>query len=154
MNTLVVFSSKHGTTRKCAQTIADRIKSDLVDCTSKQINLNNYSRIILCTPIYFGGITGEMKRFFKKHKEELDKRSVVLLTCGLGGAQNAQATVDRFLDKFNLKNKINHEHLGGEIMWDSLNFFERVIMKAVSKEGLVPTLDAQKIDKVINDLLI
>ena len=151
MSTLVIYSSKHGTTRKCAETIANRIKSNLIDCTSKQIDFKDYSEIILCTPIYFGSISASLKKFIKKHKDRLSGcYSLKVYTCGLGGIESAQTAVNSFFSKLDWT--ISHEHLGGEIVWESLSFLERLIIKAVLKDEPAPMLDVEKLDKIINNL--
>lgn len=150
MSTLMVFSSKHGTTRKCAQTIASRIQCNLIDCSSKLIDFKDYTDVIFCTPIYFGSISSCMKKLIKNYINVLSGCSLRVYTCGLGGTESAKAAVDRSFSKYGLT--IIHEHLGGEVVWECLNFFERLIIKAVLKEEPVPTLDVEKLDKIINNL--
>lgn len=81
MNTLIIYRSFFGTTKRYAELLREEIESDMdkynkVDDTS----LRKYDMVILCTATYAGWIS--LGGYLKKHWHVLEDREVVLVVIG------------------------------------------------------------------------
>ena len=106
MSKIIVFYSKTGTTTNIAEEyagknntsiygikdLADRkgffgkIKDFFQTVMKKEIpieelteNLSNYSRVILCTPIWFGKIPASVRSFLKIYSESINKVEYIII---------------------------------------------------------------------------
>lgn len=149
MKSLVVFSSKHGTTEKCAKEIAASIGADVLDVTKKTKDISlEYDCIILGAPLYVYSIHKPMLKFIKKHIDTLSSKKLAFFTIGQCSEEDAVVTLNSSLEK--IKVNLNYElyaHLGGEINWDKLNILESIIMKMISKQtDLKDSIDTDAIN--------
>lgn len=134
--TAVIYATMHGTTEKAAKYIAENLSTevDLIPLDKKNINLANYDTVILGTSIHMGVVLGQMKRFYKHNLEELKTKTLGLFICGM------EPNLDRQNHELNtayppeLQQKAKAiAFAGGEFLFDKMNFFQKTIIKAVTK---------------------
>lgn len=87
MKVLIAYSSKQGTTAKCAEMLCDKLASadvDMVDinkCAPK--SPDNYDVVVLGSSVRFGSVSKNLKKYIKAHKQALNAMpSAVFLCCG------------------------------------------------------------------------
>lgn len=136
MNILIAYASKHGTAEKCAKELGGRLKGDVTfyDLKSKQnIDLSKYSHIVIGGSIYVGQIQKEVKAFCSENLSQLiDKNIGLFISCMDDGEAAGNYIINNFPAE--LKSKaITTEVLGGGFIFSKMNFFERFIIKMVSK---------------------
>ncbi len=136
MNTLVVYASKYGCTEKCAKMVAKALK-DNVDLISlknvKDIEVSKYDRIIIGGSIYIGKIQKEVTEFCSRHLDILKNKSIGLFICGMQDNDAIEAEINTNFPRELLEIAKAKEHLGGEFIFDKMNFFEKTIVKKISK---------------------
>lgn len=147
-NTLIVFASKYGTTQKIAQKIAAGLKATAVcyDCKTqtiisadsqqkvKQVNLADYGTIILGTAMYIGMPLSAFKKFCATHEKELLSHPVGLFTCGVGTSQEDEGYLRKALPAALNSHATSYAHLGGDVVPERMNAFERMAMKEYVKQ--------------------
>lgn len=132
---LIVYMSHHGTTRKVAKQIQKELgieNAALVDLeTENNVNLNNYTTILIGGSIYMGSLQKKIKQFLENNKELLLSKKVGLFMCFM----NRKSSIEEFDKAFPdyLRNRAIAKGLfGGELILKELNFLEKMIVRYVS----------------------
>ncbi|MGI5997438.1 MAG: flavodoxin domain-containing protein [Lutispora sp.] len=102
-NTVVIYQSKYGSTKKYAQWLAEELSSDLIETKKASIEqIKKYDVIILGGGIYATGIAGIS--FLKKHYEKLKNKKVIVFAVG---ASPYDEKAIRALREHNLKMELS-----------------------------------------------
>lgn len=135
MNTLIVYSSKYGCTKKCAKMLSNELKDkvDLINLKDvKDINPSTYDKVIIGGSIYIGKIQKEVKEFCFQHIDVLQNKHIGLFICGM----QEDAIEDEINTNFPqelLKIADAKECFGGEFIFDKMKFMDKVVIKKVVK---------------------
>lgn len=136
MNTLIVFSTKHGCTEKCVKILYKELKDnvDLVNLnTSKDTNISKYDKVIIGGSIYIGRIQKEVREFCSKYLEELKEKKIGLFICGMQEGDSINTEINQNFPKELIEMATVIKHFGGEFDFSKMNFFEKLIVKIVAK---------------------
>lgn len=135
MKTLIVYGTKHGTTEKCSKLLKDKLSGEVVIINIKKENMpdiTTFNNIIIGGSIYMGQIQKEVKNFCIENSNVLKEKRVGIFICGLN-EKDIEAQLNNAFPKELLTNAVAKECFGGECILKNMNFFERFIMKKVSK---------------------
>ena len=149
MKTAIVYFSKHGTTEKVARLVGKNLKTDVVDYislkTNKTPDIRTYEKIIIGTSVYAGNPPKEIKTFCKNNRLLLEQKKIGLFIC----------CMDKHKEQEQLKNAypaylqniaIDSKAMGGEFLFENMNFWERFVIKRISKvKSSVSNLDYEAI---------
>lgn len=133
MKTIVVFSSKYGSTKKYAEWLSDELRCDLKEKKSVSIDeLMKYDSIVYGGGLYAGGVNGI--DILTKHFNKLKDKNLVLYTCGISDPQKNENTnnIRKNITKvFNdeMIEKIKIFHLRGSIDYSKLSLKDSIMMK-------------------------
>ena len=136
MKTLIVYSSKHGCTEKCTDLLAKELKDkpDILNLRdNKNIDLSMYDKVIIGGSIYIGKIQKEVFEFCSKNLEKLKEKEIGLFICGM---QEGDLINNEILENFPpelINIAITKSCFGGEFNFEKMSFFEKLIVKTVSK---------------------
>lgn len=136
MNTLIVFSTKHGCTEKCVKILSKELKDnvDLVNLnTSKDTNISKYDKVIIGGSIYIGRIQKEVRDFCSKYLGELKDKKIGLFICGMQEGDSINTEINQNFPKELIEMATVIKHFGGEFDFSKMNFFEKLIVKIVAK---------------------
>ena len=136
MNILIVYSTKHGATEKCAKIIAKKLtgKVELFNLKEKlKIDPSGYDVVIIGGSIYMGQIQKEVKTFCAQNIEQLKTKKIGLFTCCMLEGEKAEKQLADMFPKELLSIASSKECFGGEFNFSKMNFFEKLIIKKVSK---------------------
>lgn len=154
MNYLIIYASKHGSTEKCAKKLASKLDG-LVDflCVEKKgdnnINIDKYDKIIIGGPIYFGRIPPYFSKFCFNNMKEITGRPLGLFICGLFKNKFLDELTNSFPEELIDSSKCK-EFFGGEICFNKLGFFEKLITKAIKKDFSTIKIDDDAINSFAN----
>ncbi|MBN2092337.1 flavodoxin domain-containing protein [candidate division KSB1 bacterium] len=156
MKTLIVYTTSHGCTEKCAFKIKGKLSGEveIIDLKkSKIINLSQYETVIIGGSIHAGRIQGRVQKFAKQNLAALLQKKLGLFLCCMEENENARQQFDNaFLPELR-EHASAHGLLGGEFNFDKMNFFERAIIRKISKiNENVSKISEAAIDKFVNDL--
>lgn len=136
MKTLLLYTSHHGTTRKLAQNIAAEVKINpefVVDFKkNKKIDLSEFDFIIIGSSIHVGTIPSDFKKFLLNNLDLLLTKKVGIFMCAM---EKPEVRISEFENNFptELRNhSIANGLLGGEFLFEKMNFFEKLIIKKIS----------------------
>ena len=136
MNVLIVYASKYGCTEKCAKLISKELnnQADLIDLKKvKDIDISGYDKVVIGGPVYMGKIQKEVSGFCADNLNELQEKRIGLFICGMAEGEAAIAELNQNFPTELLEIAAVKEHLGGEFLFDKMNFMDKVIVKKVSK---------------------
>lgn len=137
MNTMIIYSSKYGCTKDCANYLKSGLSGSavLTDIDHETIDasvLEHYDTVILGSSIYIGAISKKMKTLCKDYMVLLSrKRLGIFVCCGFKEQSNEYFTAN-FPPEL-LKSAIIMKEFGGEARTDKMKFFDKFVMKAAMK---------------------
>ncbi len=137
MNMVVLYQSKYGATKKYATWLGEALNCPVYNrkgITSEQIA--NYDYIIYGGPIYAGGVSG-LDVIVKNHNK-LQKKTIIVFTCGLSDPTSADVLVERNLEvqksiPENFDAELKVFHLRGRMKYKKLQLSHRIIVALINK---------------------
>ena len=155
MKSLILYTSKHGSTKKIVDYMTSKLDADsfnLLDCAAPDIA--EYEQIILGGSIYYGSVHSQMSNFVESHLGSLlNKRIALFLVCML----SEESAAEQFNSNFN-EELLNHSladgFFGGVITKDSLNPVEKLVTSFTFKRA--DTFDQiyfDEVDKFLDQLI-
>jgi menaquinone-dependent protoporphyrinogen oxidase len=132
MNTLILYSSNHGTTADIAERLSKLIGYNR--CRVHNIremvppSLEDYDTVIIGGSIHYGRIQKAIKKYCEKNLEELLTKRVGLFICYMEKEKETEEYLNAFPAAL-----IQHAHaegfFGGEFRFDQMNFVEKMIVR-------------------------
>jgi menaquinone-dependent protoporphyrinogen oxidase len=136
MKTLIIYASKHGCTEKCSNLLKNRLNGEvkIVDIKKDSIpEITAFDNIIVGGSIYMGRIQKEINNFCLKNSNTLIKKKLGFFTCGMSENDIAEKQINTSFPEELLTNTVAKAYFGGEFIFKKMNFFERFIVKKISK---------------------
>ena len=138
--TLVLYYSKHGTTKQYAEWIASELNGDICRLRDvRQDTLGNYDVIVIGSGLYAGSIKG--LDIIRRNHDKLKGRKLAIFTCGLSDFSKAAnvkviaARIDAAIPE-NIRGDTKTFFLRGGINYERLNFIDRILMAFMKMECL------------------
>jgi len=139
MKIAIIYASKYGTTEKVAYSIADKLKeTNEIELFSlkkdPRPDVSTFETVIIGSSIYAGQASKKMKTFCKENESLLLQKKIGLFICGMPPDKEHQEKElkDAFPEVLLKKSEIA-SFLGGEFLFEQMNFFERMIIKKITK---------------------
>lgn len=135
MSTLLVYGSKYGSTKKCAELLREKLNGnvEVVDIKmSQSLDLNSYEKIVIGTSVYMGKIQKEISEFCKNNIEVFKTKKIAVFLCCMNEGDFEKQINDNFPKEL-LDKAIVKGYLGGEFNFTKMNFIEKNIIKMVAK---------------------
>ena len=136
MKTLILYSSKYGTTEKCAKLISNDLegKTDIVNLINENCDdLSSYETILIGGAIYAGKLQGELKKFVEDNKVQLSDKNVGIFLCCKDEGEKVNEYLNLNFPKEILNKVFIKAHVGHAIDLDKMNFVERFLLKNIFK---------------------
>lgn len=157
--TAIIFTSKYRTTEKIAHLLAEKLGSKVTLISldkDKNPDITSYKTVILGTSIYAGKPRKTMAKFCEKNQDVFLQKTIGLFICGMQPDADSRNT-----EIVNAYPELLREHatsigfLGGEFLFEKLNFFEKLIVKKVSKTtSSVSSIDEHAISEFANGIML
>lgn len=136
MKTLIIYDSKHGSTEGCARQLAEKLTGEtkLHQLGSKAMpDLSDFDQLIIGSPIYMGQASKKVKAFCETNAGLLLEKPLGLYVCGMADGEAATEELHKTYSSQLIEHALAAEFFGGAFNFDRMNFFERFIIKKVSK---------------------
>ena len=134
MKTLLVYTSKHGTTEKIAEMIQEQSQQNIELCNLKDCkkpDINEYSKVIIGTSFHAGRINSRVKKFIKRNKDTLLIKKIAIYVCGMN-KQDINKNIELNFNEEIRKHAFACDWLGGEFLTTKMNGLERAMVKKVA----------------------
>ena len=127
MKTLILYESKMGFTKKCADYLYNKISdSDIYDIENEKFNLNDYDKILIGAPIYKGKLEKITKKFVSNNKFLLLEKKLGVFCAGMNSKEFHTAVQDSLPPNVFYHAEI--VHCGGVIDYKKLNIKEKLTL--------------------------
>lgn len=159
MKTAIIYYSKKATTQKVAKIISEKLNSQegLIDLKNKSsFDISTYERIIIGSPIYAGNSHNKVKKFIASNLNRLLNKEIGLYVCGMERDEAKQREeLERAYPKELIERAKSIQFLGGEFLFENMNFFEKMIIKKIAKtDKSISEINHQNIDRFVKDILL
>jgi len=137
MKTLVVYGSKHGVTEKCSKVLKNKLSGEVVIVNIKKDtipDMNSFDNIVIGGSIYAGRIQKEIREFCFKNANLLKNKKIGIFVCCMSEGEKAIKQLNESLPTELMSLATAKEHFGGGFTFSKMNFFEKFIIKMVSKK--------------------
>lgn len=156
MNTAIIYATTHGTTEKVALKIKELAGSENTFLFNLKdglpFDLDVFDKIIIGGSIHAGMIQKRVKDFCKQHTLELLQKPLGLYLCGMNEPEYEVQMAKNFPEILR-RHATAMDTLGGEFLFDKMNFFQKLIVKKVSGiSESVHKLNDEKIQNFTNNL--
>lgn len=136
MKFAIVYMSKHGTTEKVAQKIAEQIDSNVVDLVNlkenKSPDISKYDKILIGGSIHAGMLQKRVATFCNKNEQTLLEKELGLFLCCMEQDDKAKEQFESAFPEDIKKHAKAKALMGGEFIFEKMNFFEKAIIKKIS----------------------
>ena len=160
MKIAVIYASKYGTTEKVAESIADKLKvtNEVALFPLKQNpqpDISAFEMVLIGSSIYAGQASKKVNLFCKANESLLLQKKIGLFVCGMHPDKEEQEKELKNAYSEDLQKKaMATGFLGGEFLFEKMNFFERMIIKKIAKTtSSVHQIDENAIDDFINQIM-
>jgi menaquinone-dependent protoporphyrinogen oxidase len=136
VKTLIVYSTRHGTTARCARLLAQAIPggADLADLrTTPAPDLTGYDTLLVGGSVYGGRIRPAVKRFCERSADALLDRRVGLFICCLYTGLRAEAQLGEAFPPWLTVRAFARRSLGGAVRLADLGLVERFVFERVAR---------------------
>ena len=133
MKTLIVYTSKTGTTEKCVKILANKLTNfKIVNLENENIDIRDYDLVLIGSPIRMGMINKNIKRFIaNNYNTLLQKKAAYFLCCGFN--ENWRQYYEQNIPKELLEHAIIYTTFGGEMIIEKQKGFDKFVTKMVTK---------------------
>lgn len=136
MKTAIIYISRHGTTEKVSQKIAEKFPNEEVDIINLQKQklerITDYKRVILGGSVHMGKVHKKTTSFIEKHHQELLQKQLGLFLCCMEKDQKAQEQFDLAFPEDLRKRALSKGLLGFEYLLEKMSFIERLMVKKIT----------------------
>lgn len=161
MKTLIIYATKYGCTRDCANLLKERLQGDVTISTVSEFSsdLRQYDSIIIGGSVYMGKIQKSITRFCKKNEQILLQKKI-----GLFASCYTPIETEGYLKKLFPQSLLGHALcatlVGGRMDYDKMNFAYRKLFQSLNKvEGFraeftepeIHIAEIQRLADAIND---
>lgn len=157
MRTLIIYYSKYGFTKECAEYLKNNIKGEVKIANisdGSNFELSYYDNIIIGSAVYVGMVNNKIKDFCTKNQGILIDKKTSVFVCS-GFSENFELYMNQNFDDKLIESLYCKEHFGGELRISSMSFIDKMITKMVSKsnkDNEKPIILKENIDKFISKI--
>lgn len=156
MKILIVYSTKHGCTEKCANKLKNRLTGEIELLNLKysiKIDLNNYETIIIGGSIHVGQIQKKVKQFCRNNLNLMKEKKIGLFICCMEEGEKATNEFKEAFPEELIKHASATGIFGGEFNFEKMNFIERSIVKKIANvDKTVSKIYEENITKFVKQM--
>lgn len=135
MKALIIYSSKTGTTKKCASLLAANLGAE--NCTLCSIDegapeIAGYDCVVLGSYIRMGMIDKKLAAFIKTNMEALKNTKFAIFLCGCISEKISEAITKNFSDDI-LERALCVEYFGGEMLPEKQKGIDKIVVNSLMK---------------------
>lgn len=131
----ILYASSHGTTEKIAKQIQKELgeeKTSLINLKKAgTIDLSMFDTLIIGGSVHAGQMQRKVKAFCKNHMVDLLQKRVALFMVGMNEPEFENEFINAYPELLR-KHAVSSKCVGGEFIFEKMNFIEKLIVKKVS----------------------
>ncbi len=145
MKTLIAYSSKYGSTQRCAEILEKKLSGDVTVADigkNKKVDVEEFDRVIIGGPIYMGKLNGDTRKFCLKNLKKLKTKKIGLFKCGMDKDTPAEQIISAQYPPDLVEIAVAKKGFGGACVISRMSGFDKMIFTKVAKT----TEDSDNID--------
>ena len=150
MKTAIVYATKYGCTKRCAEILKSYLKGEVTILSVKadKINLSQYDAVFIGGSIYMGKIQKEITQFCKRNLKQLLQKKLGLFACCYT-PKDTQGFFETLFPAELLSHATYVTSVGGEMDHEQMNFLYRKMFQSLKKiDGFNEGFTEPQINKV------
>lgn len=154
MKTAIIYATTHGTTEKVAQQIEKQLgNAQLYNLKqTKNIDLSQFDQVVIGGSIHAGQIQSSVKNYCKQNMVDLLQKRLALYLCGMN-EPDYETELSNAYPELLRKHAITSKVVGGEFLFDRMNFIEKFLVKKISGVSqTVSKIDEGKIVEFVDQI--
>lgn len=150
-NTIIVYASRHGTTAEYAKRLMKLLDGNVDLCSldergKSMPDMSFYDTIVIGGSIHYGKNSKLIVSFVKNNIDLLITRRLGLFVTSYYDGERALQQLSGAYPKELLDRAVVADFFDGELLYQKLNFFEKIVAKVVLKaEELDPIIEKSKV---------
>lgn len=133
MKTIILYTSKNGTTEKCALKLKQKLgEVKVVNLRIETPNIEDYDNIIIGSAIRMGTLMKEARKFINSNESLLCSKKLGIFVCN-GTIEATDDVINANLSQEIIESSIAIMSFGGELNIDKLKGMDKFIAKMVTK---------------------
>ncbi len=150
-NTIIVYASRHGTTAEYAKRLMKLLDGNVDLCSldergKSMPDMSFYDTIVIGGSIHYGKNSKLIVSFVKNNIDLLITRRLGLFVTSYYDGERALQQLSNAYPKELLEKAVVADFFDGELLYQKLNFFEKIVAKVVLKaEELDPIIEKLKV---------
>jgi len=158
MKTALIYASKHGTTGLVAEKIRNLLIDDEVVLLNldkqDRIELCNFGRIIIGSPLYSGSPLPVVRKFIEQNILSLLQKEVGIFVCCMF-SDYADKQINKGFPELLRNHARSIKNMGGEFRFEEMNCIERLIVKKISgAAGSVSEINVSNIELFVREMTV
>ena len=133
MKILIAYATKTGTTEECAHRLAaclSALSPTVARLGKEPLHPEEYDMVLLGSPIRFGKLLPEMRRFLREQEHALcDRRIGVFLCCAF--SQDFDRYYETLFPESVRARAFTHLNFGSSLRREGLSLFDRLMVRAM-----------------------
>ena len=144
MKVLIVYATKHGSSKEAAEMLANSIKKNaevsLFNINDNPPSPEDFDAVVVGGSIRFGKLNSKLKKYIKAHKALLaEKMSAIFICCGIAKDFEDYVTMQLPSD---LNCPLGIHYFGGHLKPDRVHgIFDKILVKAMRESILMQDPD-------------
>jgi len=155
MKTAIVYATKYGCTKKCAEILKSYLHGEVSILSAKadKINLSQYDAIFIGGSVYMGKIQKEITQFCKRNLKQLLHKKIGLFACCYT-PKDTEGFFETLFPIELINNALYVTSVGGKMDYEKMNFLYRKLFQSLKKidgfnEGFTePEINMDEIKKL------
>lgn len=150
-NTIIVYASRHGTTAEYAKRLMKLLDGNVDLCSldergKSMPDMSFYDTIVIGGSIHYGKNSKLIVSFVKNNIDLLITRRLGLFVTSYYDGERALQQLSNAYPKELIEKAVVADFFDGELLYQKLNFFEKIVAKVVLKaEELDPIIEKLKV---------
>ncbi len=135
MRTLIAYASKYGGVAQCALDLQQHLNmpSDVLPVNDSSIDIDEYDIVIAGGSIHAGSLQKDLKKFLKKHKDQLlEKKFGYFICCLMPGDKADAYVVPKHFPQELTEHAFASAYPGATVDYCKMNFLEKMILKKIT----------------------
>ncbi|TLG73839.1 flavodoxin domain-containing protein [Culicoidibacter larvae] len=156
MDSLIIYGGKYGTTEDCAQKVAAQLDGEVVVSAVKDFSAEDLAaakRVIVGTSIYAGSLNKEVADLLLSKRDLLLQKDFAFFVCGMRDYEESMNFIRESFDPELLQHAQAYAFLGGQYQFDKMNFFEKQVIKMVTKKEGNPVSGKENVSSLSEERL-
>jgi menaquinone-dependent protoporphyrinogen oxidase len=150
MKTVIVYATTHGSTKKCAELLQEKIQGEahLVNLEENPYpNISGYDAVIIGGSIHCGQINYRVKKFSFANQESLQNKKIGIYICFMDDENKARKCVANSIPEPILKSAFSVGYFGGELKLEAMSDFEKMLIQRIKPVNhSISKINLEKID--------